>query len=45
MSAAEFAQFFHEADVDESGSLTVDEVIKTLKKAGFKGTDEKIKVS
>ncbi len=36
--------FFHESDGDNDGFLTLDELTKTLRKYGFKGSDEEIRV-
>jgi len=43
--ASKYEQFFHEADKDGSGYLTVDELIKLLREKGYKASDEKIHVS
>ena len=43
--ADQFAKFFHEADKDGSGSLTMDEVVAAMRTAGFVGTDQEIKYS
>jgi len=42
-SAADYEKFFDEADADGSGSLTFDELLKVLKKKGYKGGDGDIK--
>jgi len=43
--ASKVEQFFHEADKDGSGFLTVDELIALMRKKGYKASDEKIRVS
>jgi len=43
--ASKLEKFFHEADTDGSGYLTVDELIALLRKKGYKASDEKIRVS
>jgi len=43
--ASKYEQFFHEADKDGSGYMTVDELIKLLREKGYKASDEKIHVS
>ena len=40
-----YEKFFRDADVDESGFLTIDELIVALRKGGYKGTDEQIRVN
>ena len=39
-----YEKFFRDADVDDSGYLTVVELIEALRKGGYKGTDEQIRV-
>ena len=39
-----FEQFFKDADVDGSGTLTLDELVNQLKKNGYRGTDRSLKV-
>jgi len=43
--ASKCEQFFHEADKDGSGFLTLDELIALLRQKGYKASDEKIRVS
>jgi len=43
MSAAQFEQFFAQADADKSGDLDVNELIAVLKKRGYAGSDRQIK--
>ena len=43
--ADKFAKFFHEADKDKNGWLTVEELVKAMRKAGFEGTDDEFKVN
>ena len=43
-SAADYEKFFAEADADGSGSLTFNELLKVLRKKGYKGSDDDIKV-
>lgn len=38
-----YRQFFVEADKDNSGHLTLDELTLVLRKKGYRGTDEEIK--
>ena len=42
--ADSFAKFFYEADKDKNGWLSIDEMIKAMRKAGFEGTDNDIRV-
>ena len=44
-SRQDYARFFKEADKDGSGSLSMDELVKAIRKAGFKGSDSQLKVS
>ena len=39
-----YEKFFRDADVDDSGYLTVLELIEALRKGGYKGTDDQIRV-
>ena len=43
--ASRYEQFFREADKDNSGYLTVDELIQLLRQKGYKASDDKIRVS
>ena len=40
-----YEKFFRDADVDDSGYLTMDELITALRKGGYKGTDAQIRVN
>ena len=40
----DYERFFRDADTDESGTLTLDELVIALRKAGYGGTDEQLKV-
>ena len=40
----EFERFFHMADTDEDGYLSLEELTTCLRKHGYKGTDEDIQV-
>jgi hypothetical protein len=40
-----YEQFFHDADADKDGLLTVEELTAALRQYGFKDSDEKIAVS
>ena len=40
----DYESFFRDADTDESGTLTLDELVIALRKAGYGGTDEQLKV-
>ena len=40
-----YEKFFDEADVDGSGFLSFDELIGALKKGGYSGDDDKIRVN
>jgi Ca2+-binding EF-hand superfamily protein len=42
-STADYEKFFDEADADGSGSLTFNELLKVLKKKGYKGSEDDIK--
>ena len=41
----DYEAFFQEADTDNSGTLTLDELIAALRNKGYRGSDEKLKVS
>jgi len=43
--ASKYEQFFREADKDNSGYLTVDELIQVLRQHGYKASDDQIRVS
>ena len=43
-SRADYEKFFNEADTDKSGELTFDELLKMMRKRGFKGSDSQIRV-
>ncbi|XP_013406215.1 uncharacterized protein LOC106170767 [Lingula anatina] len=43
MSYEKFEGFFFEADEDKSGQIDIDELIKRLRRGGYKGTTEQIK--
>ena len=38
-------KFFIEADADGNGALTITELATTLRKYGYRGTDDQIKVN
>lgn len=40
----EFETFFHQADTDQDGFLTLEELTECLRLHGYKGTDDYIKV-
>ena len=39
-----YEKFFRDADDDNNGYLTVNELVAALKKGGYKGSDAQIKV-
>ena len=40
----DYVKFFQNADKDASGTLTLDELVEALRNAGYRGSDEKLKV-
>ncbi len=44
LSGLNYEAFFREADVNNDGHLTLNELITTLRKCGYKSSDDKIKV-
>ena len=40
----DYERFFRDADTDESGTLTLDELVTAFRKACYGGTDEQLKV-
>ena len=40
----DYEQFFREADKDNSGTLTFDELLVILRRKGYKKSDEELKV-
>ena len=45
LSRLNFETFFRDADVNNDGHLTLQELIVTMRKYGYKKSDEEIKVS
>ena len=45
MSVQEYERIFREADVDNNGKLSVDELTAQMRKKGFRGSDRDIRVS
>lgn len=43
-SKSDLEQLFHEADKDKSGSLTLQELCSAMRRLGYTGSDDVIKV-
>ena len=39
-----YEKFFRDADADDSGYLTIDELVTALRKGGYKGNEQQIRV-